>query len=125
MNLGKLLLDAKAHIQFVLVVTVIVAVIFVVAVAAERVLFKDNIKSVAKTRKIAVVGMLSAISVVLMLFEIPLPFAPEFYKLDSGCKEGICPFPLPEHIAHQNISSMWTELYSTGIKGCFPCFQVL
>ena len=26
--------------------------------------------------------MLSAISVVLMLFEIPLPFAPEFYKLD-------------------------------------------
>ena len=36
MNLGKLLLDAKAHIQFVLVVTVIVAVIFVVAVAAER-----------------------------------------------------------------------------------------
>ena len=27
MNLGKLLLDAKAHIQFVLVVTVIVAVI--------------------------------------------------------------------------------------------------
>ena len=26
--------------------------------------------------------MLSAISTVLMLFEIPLPFAPEFYKLD-------------------------------------------
>ena len=51
MNLGKLLLDAKAHIQFVLVVTVIVAVIFVVAVAAERVLFKDNIKSVAKDEK--------------------------------------------------------------------------
>ena len=82
MDLGKLLLDAKEHIQFVLVVAVIVAAIFVVAAAAERVLFKGNAKKIAKTRKIAVIGMLSAISVVLMLFEIPLPFAPEFYKLD-------------------------------------------
>lgn len=28
------------------------------------------------------IGMLSAISVVLMLFEIPLPFAPSFYEID-------------------------------------------
>lgn len=28
------------------------------------------------------VGMLAAISVVLMLFEIPLPFAPSFYEID-------------------------------------------
>lgn len=34
------------------------------------------------TREIAIIGMLGAISVVLMLFEIPLPFAPSFYKID-------------------------------------------
>ena len=35
-----------------------------------------------ETKKIAKIGVLSAIAVVLMLFEIPLPFAPSFYKLD-------------------------------------------
>ncbi len=33
-------------------------------------------------RKIAQIGMLSAVATVLMLFEIPLPFAPSFYELD-------------------------------------------
>ena len=28
------------------------------------------------------IGMLSAIAVVLMMFDIPLPFAPTFYKID-------------------------------------------
>lgn len=31
---------------------------------------------------IAQIGMLGAIAVVLMLFEVPLPFAPTFYKID-------------------------------------------
>lgn len=34
------------------------------------------------TRKIAVIGMFSAVSAILMLFEFPIPFAPGFYKLD-------------------------------------------
>lgn len=33
-------------------------------------------------RMLVQVGMLAAISVVLMLFEIPLPFAPSFYEID-------------------------------------------
>lgn len=33
-------------------------------------------------KKMAQIGMLSAIAVVLMLFEIPLPFAPPFYEID-------------------------------------------
>ncbi len=33
-------------------------------------------------RYIAFIGMFAAIATVLMLFEIPLPFAPSFYKLD-------------------------------------------
>ncbi len=35
-----------------------------------------------KTRTITQIGMLGAIAVVLMLFEIPLPFAPSFYEID-------------------------------------------
>ena len=34
------------------------------------------------TREIATIGMLGAIATVLMLFEIPLPFAPPFYEID-------------------------------------------
>ncbi len=33
-------------------------------------------------RTIAQIGMLSAIATLLMLFEIPLPFAPSFYEID-------------------------------------------
>ncbi len=34
------------------------------------------------TRKMVIIGIFSAISAVLMLFEVPMPFAPSFYKLD-------------------------------------------
>ena len=33
-------------------------------------------------RRIVQIGMLSGIAVVLMLFEVPLPFAPSFYEID-------------------------------------------
>lgn len=33
-------------------------------------------------REIAIIGMLGAIATLLMLFEIPLPFAPSFYEID-------------------------------------------
>ncbi len=36
----------------------------------------------SKVRIMAQMGMLSAIAVVLMLFEVPLPFAPSFYEID-------------------------------------------
>lgn len=42
----------------------------------------ENVKSRNKVRMMAQIGMLSAIAVVLMLFEIPLPFAPAFYEID-------------------------------------------
>ena len=38
-------------------------------------------KNRTKIRVMAQVGMLSAIALVLMLFEIPLPFAPSFYEI--------------------------------------------
>ena len=43
----------------------------------------QNVKTGSRNRvrKMVQVGMLSAIAVVLMLFEIPLPFAPTFYEI--------------------------------------------
>ena len=47
-----------------------------------EVMHSVNAGSRSKVRTMAQVGMLSAIAVVLMLFEIPLPFAPAFYEID-------------------------------------------
>ncbi len=41
-----------------------------------------NSEDMFSTRKIAIIGVFSAISFILMLFEFPLPFAPSFYKFD-------------------------------------------
>ena len=41
-----------------------------------------NARQKTNVRRMAQMGMLAAISVVLMLFEIPLPFAPAFYEID-------------------------------------------
>ena len=43
---------------------------------------KTSANSITKTRMMVQIAMLSAISVILMLFDIPLPFAPSFYKID-------------------------------------------
>ncbi len=41
-------------------------------------------RSNTKVRYMTQVGMLSAVATVLMLFEFPLPFVPDFYKLISA-----------------------------------------
>ncbi|MGB4660351.1 MAG: ECF transporter S component [Mobilitalea sp.] len=43
---------------------------------------RNNKVKVLSTRGITVISLLSAISIILMLFEIPLWFAPVFYKID-------------------------------------------
>lgn len=43
---------------------------------------KNMKKNKLTTRMITQIGMLGAIATVLMLFEIPLPFAPSFYEID-------------------------------------------
>ena len=47
-----------------------------------KVMTRQNEKNRNKIRTMAQIGMLSAIATVLMLFEIPLPFAPSFYEID-------------------------------------------
>ena len=46
------------------------------------VMTNTNVKQKIGVKVIAQIGMLGAIATVLMLFEIPLPFAPAFYQID-------------------------------------------
>lgn len=47
-----------------------------------EVMTNANVKQKVGVKVIAQIGMLGAIATVLMLFEIPLPFAPAFYQID-------------------------------------------
>ncbi len=62
----------------------IIILLFAAAVALEKAAqrVRGGKEPVFQTRKIAVIGMFSAIAMILMLFEFPLPFAPGFYELD-------------------------------------------
>ena len=62
----------------------IVTLIFLLAYLAEKWMQKKQGRKekIFTTRKIAMIGMFSAISAILMVLEIPVFFTPEFYKLD-------------------------------------------
>ena len=65
-------------------VVLIAAVLVAVAYLAERFAKKKNgdTERVLSTRKLSMIGVFSAIAVVLHIFDFPGFFAPEFYKLD-------------------------------------------
>lgn len=83
-NLSNLWESIKSNAMFVVEVLVIVAVLILVAVLVEKLAQKrKGVKEkIFTTRKTAMIGMFSAIAMILMLFEFPLPFAPAFYELD-------------------------------------------
>lgn len=62
----------------------IIILLFVIALLLEKAGQKARgVKEpIFHTRKMAMIGMFSAISAILMFFEFPLPFAPSFYELD-------------------------------------------
>ena len=69
---------------FVLEFAFLVFAVFFIARAAERRLNRRNgyTGRILTTGKMAMIGLFAAISTVLMLFEMPVPFAPPFYKID-------------------------------------------
>lgn len=83
-EMNELLKTVTENVGFVLGFLAIIVALFAVAVIFEKIAQKRNgvQEKVFSTRKIAMIGMFSAIAVVLMLFEFPLPFIPGFYKLD-------------------------------------------
>lgn len=83
-KMSELWKNVQENVVFVLEFLAVVVTLFVIAYAAEKLIArkKEQTERILSTRKIAMIGMFSAISAVLMLFEIPMPFAPGFYKLD-------------------------------------------
>lgn len=82
--MSELFKNVADHALYVLSFFLIIVVLFVAALLLEKVAQKKNgvREPVFTTRKVAMVGMFSAIAMILMLFEFPLPFAPGFYELD-------------------------------------------
>lgn len=79
--MGELWNNAKDNLSFLLVCLVVFAAIFLLAHFAERRLGHSK-KKAEGARYIAYVAMFSALAGVLMLLEMPLFFAPSFYKMD-------------------------------------------
>ena len=77
----ELLASAKENLTFILVSALIIAGIIIVAALAQKYICKSMPKR-RGARYVAFVAMFGAIAAVLMLFEIPLFFAPSFYKID-------------------------------------------
>lgn len=82
--MNELLKNVTENFTFVLEFLAVIVALFAVGVIFEKVAQKKNgtKEPIFNTRKVAMIGMFSAIAVILMLFEFPLPFAPGFYKLD-------------------------------------------
>lgn len=83
--MGNGLLQSVAdNVIFVIVCVVIAVALFLIAYATEKYVYKrDGIQErILSTRKIAMIGLFSALAVILHVIDFPVPFAPPFYKLD-------------------------------------------
>ena len=84
--MGNGLLQSVAdNVLFVLVCVSVAAALFLIAYGAEKQVQKRNgvTERILTTRKITMIGLFSALAVILFLMEFPIPFiAPGFYELD-------------------------------------------
>lgn len=82
--MNELFQSVAENALYVLSFFVIIVLVFVAALLLEKAARKKNEESgpIFTTRKLAMIGMFSAIAMILHLFDFPLPFAPAFYKLD-------------------------------------------
>lgn len=73
----------SAEVAYIAAIIAFVAVLFIIAVVCEKMINKKNGRATIKgTKKITLIGIFGALAAVLMYIEVPLPFAPPFYKLD-------------------------------------------
>lgn len=80
----QFLQTVSENLIFVLEFLGLVALIFLIAYAVEKLLKKrrGDTERILATRKVVVIGVFAAISAILMVMEIPVPFAPSFYAID-------------------------------------------
>ena len=86
--MSKLWNDAKGNVTFVFVCIITFIAVVLLAKLLEKLVMKNG-RRAAGARYIAFVAMFSAIGGVLMLLEIPLFFAPSFYKMDLSAFLGM------------------------------------
>lgn len=112
--MNDLFKQAAENIGFVLVFALVIVGVFILAYVAELLIQKKKgvKEKIITTRKIAMIGMFSAIAGILMLFEFPLPMiAPPFYELDfSELPVLICGF------AFGPVAGVVTEFLKVMIK---------
>lgn len=82
--MNELFQTVAQNITFVLEFLAVIVALFVVALIFEKLAQKKRgvSEKIFTTRKMAMIGMFSAIALILHLLDFPLPFAPGFYKLD-------------------------------------------
>lgn len=98
------------NLGFILMCAAVFAGLFLVALLCERLVCKDR-KMLSDTHYITYAAIFSAMAGVLMLVEIPLFFAPSFYKIDlSELPVLICTFYLGP------VAGVVTELIKVLIK---------
>ena len=80
----NLLTTVAQNAIFVLEFLGIVLAIFLIAYFFDKAAKKktNSTERILNTKTVVVVGMFSAVATVLMIFDVPMPFAPSFYKLD-------------------------------------------
>lgn len=85
-RMNQFITNIIENLTFVLEFVGIVAILAVVAVIAEKLIARRNGEKgrILTVRKTAMIGMFSAIAGVLMTIELPVPFAPPFYKIDAS-----------------------------------------
>ena len=102
--------NAKDNLSFLLVCALVFAAVFLIAKLFEKYAMPHK-RRADGARYVAYVGMFSAIAGVLMLMEIPLFFAPSFYKMDlSELPVLLCAFYLGP------VSGVTAELLKIVIK---------
>ena len=82
--MNDLFMSLKENVVFVFEFLAIVVAVFLIAYLVEKYLHRKNndTERILSTRKVAMIGMFSAISAILMMLELPVFFAPGFYKFD-------------------------------------------
>lgn len=92
--MNTLLSSISENLQFVLLCLLVTAALALLAWGGEKLVMRRR-HSLSAARTITAVAMFAAIAGVLMLLELPLFFAPSFYKLDlSELPVMICAFYL-------------------------------
>ncbi|MFI3213892.1 MAG: ECF transporter S component [Eubacteriales bacterium] len=82
--MSNLVAEVMENAVFIVEFLGVVAGLFIVAYVFEKMEKRKqgSRERVLTTRKIAMIGVFSAIASILMLFEVPVPFAPPFYGID-------------------------------------------